>query len=189
MHAVLAKDSHSRSVQTKTRSRTDSLLRGLIFTPSGEKMYPTYSKSSRGGQAYRYYVSRSESRYGAADKAFSRIPAGEIEAPVVAQVKSVLTSPEAITAVVRHLQAQGSPIDEASAVMAMGRLREVWDQLFPVEQHRIVNLMIERIDLVQAEGSGELTGINVRWRKIGWAELVREFKPRTIGAELVEVEA
>lgn len=31
--------------------------------------------------------------------------------------------------------------------------------------------------------------INVRWRKLGWAELVREFKPRSIGAELVEVEA
>ena len=189
VHAVLAKDSHTRSVQTKTRSRTDSLLRGLIFTPSGEKMYPTYSKSSRGGQAYRYYVSRSESRFGAADKDFSRIPAREIEAPVVAQIKSVLTSPEAISAVVRHLQAQGSAVDEAAAVMAMGRLRDVWDQLFPAEQHRIVNLMIERIDLVQAEGTGELQGINVRWRKLGWADLVREFKPRSIGAELVEAEA
>lgn len=89
----------------------------------------------------------------------------------------------------RHLQIQGSAIDEAAAVMAMGRLRDVWDQLFPVEQHRIVNLMIERIDLVQAEGTGELQGINVRWRKLGWAELVREFKPRSIGAELVEAEA
>ncbi len=189
VHAVLAKDSHSRSVQTKTRSRTDSLLRGLIFTPSGEKMYPTYSKSSRGGQTYRYYVSRSESRFGAADKDFCRIPAREIEAPVVAQIKSVLTSPEAIAAVVQQFQADGQPLDEAHAVLAMGRIRDVWDQLFPVEQHRIVNLMIERIDLVQEVGSAELQGLNVRWRTLGWAELVREFKPRTIGAELVEAEA
>jgi site-specific DNA recombinase len=34
--------------------------------------------------------------------------------------------------------------------MAMGRLNDVWDQLFPVERHRIANLMIERIDLVHA---------------------------------------
>ena len=37
---------------------------------------------------------------------------------------------------------------EATTVMAMGRLNNVWDQLFPVERHRIANLMIERIDLV-----------------------------------------
>lgn len=189
VHEVLAQDGHARSVQTKLRSRTDSLLRGLIFTPSGEKMYPTYSKSKTASRAYMYYVSRSESRFGAPGKDFSRIPAREIEAPVVAQIKSVLTSPEAIAAVVRHLQIQGSAIDEAAAVMAMGRLRDVWDQLFPAEQHRIVNLMIERIDLVQADGTGELQGINVRWRKLGWAELVREFKPRSIGAELVEAKA
>ena len=34
--------------------------------------------------------------------------------------------------------------------MAMGRLNDVWDQLFPVECHRIANLMIECIDLVHA---------------------------------------
>jgi DNA invertase Pin-like site-specific DNA recombinase len=186
VHDILSQDSHARSVQTKARVRSDSLLRGLLFTPSGEKMYPTYSKSSQRGQTYFYYVSRSESRFGAAGKAFDRIPAREIEAPVIAQVKSVLTSPEAIAAVVRHLQEQGSPVDEAAAVMAMGRLRDVWEQLFPAEQHRIVNLMIERIDLVQAEGASELQGINVRWRKLGWADLLREFKPRSIGAELVE---
>ena len=41
VHAVLAKDSHGRSVETKVRSRTDSLLRGLLFAPTGEPMYPT----------------------------------------------------------------------------------------------------------------------------------------------------
>ena len=33
VHAVLAKDSHGRSVETKVRSRTDALLRGLLFAP------------------------------------------------------------------------------------------------------------------------------------------------------------
>lgn len=55
----------------------------------------------------------------------------------------MLTSPEAIAAVVRHLQTQGSAIDEAAAVMAMGRLRDVWDQLFPAEQHRGVTSLGE----------------------------------------------
>ena len=70
--------------------------------------------------------------------------------------------------------------------MAMGRLNNVWDQLFPVERHRIANLMIERIDLVHA---GEVQGIKVKWREVGWNALIEEFAPDSIGAERLEVEA
>ncbi len=184
VHAVLAKDSHARSVETKIRSRTDALLRGLLYAPSGERMYPTYS--SKRGHKYHYYVSKSESRFGAPGKSFARLPAPEIEAAVVAQIRTVLTSPESVAAVVRHIQRNGAQIDEATTVMAMGRLNDVWDQLFPVERHRIANLMIERIDLVHA---GEVQGIKVKWRELGWDALIGEFAPRGIGAELLEVEA
>jgi len=184
VHAVLAKDSHARSVETKIRSRTDALLRGLLYAPSGERMYPTYS--SKRGHKYHYYVSKSESRFGAPGKSFARLPAPEIEAAVVAQIRTVLTSPESIAAVVRHIQCNGAQIDEATTVMAMGRLNDVWDQLFPVERHRIANLMIERIDLVHI---GEVQGIKVKWRELGWDALIGEFAPRSIGEELVEIEA
>ena len=184
VHAVLAKDSHARSVETKIRSRTDALLRGLLYAPSGERMYPTYS--SKRGHKYHYYVSKSESRFGAPGKSFARLPAPEIEAAVVAQIRTVLTSPESIASVVRHIQRNGAQIDEATTVMAMGRLNDVWDQLFPVERHRIANLMIERIDLVHA---GEVQGIKVKWREVGWNALIAEFAPDSIGAELLEVEA
>lgn len=80
----------------------------------------------------------------------------------------------------------GAQIDEASTVMAMGRLNDVWDHLFPVERHRIANLMIERIDLVHI---GEVQGIKVKWRELGWNTLIGEFTPRGIGAELLEVES
>ena len=183
VHAVLAKDSHARSVETKIRSRTDSLLRGLLYAPSGERMYPTYS--SKRGHKYHYYVSKSESRFGAPGKSFARLPAPEIEAAVVAQIRTVLTSPESVAAVVRHIQRNGAQIDEATTVMAMGRLNDVWDQLFPVERHRIANLMIERIDLVHV---GEVQGIKVKWRELGWDALIGEFAPGEIGAELLEVE-
>ena len=183
VHAVLAKDSHARSVETKIRSRTDALLRGLLYAPSGERMYPTYS--SKRGHKYHYYVSKSESRFGAPGKSFARLPAPEIEAAVVAQIRTVLTCPESIASVVRHIQRNGAQIDEATTVMAMGRLNDVWDQLFPVERHRIANLMIERIDLVHI---GEVQGIKVKWRELGWDALIGEFAPREIGAELLEVE-
>jgi hypothetical protein len=103
----------------------------------------------------------------------------------VAQIRTVLTSPESVAAVVRHIQRTGAEVDEVTTVMAMRRLNDVWDHLFPVERHRIANLMIERIDLVSA---GEVQGIKVKWREIGWRSLVKEFAPNSIGAELAEVE-
>jgi site-specific DNA recombinase len=107
VHAVLARDGHARSVETKIRSRTDALLRGLLYAPSGERMYPTYSRKN--GRKYHYYVSKSESRFGAPGKSYERLPAPEIEAAVVAQIRTVLTSPESIASVVRHIQRNGGP--------------------------------------------------------------------------------
>ncbi|QKE40409.1 MAG: recombinase family protein [Ferrovum myxofaciens] len=183
VHEVLSRDGHVRSVETKTRSRTDALLRGLLYSPSGERMYPTYSRKN--GCKYHYYVSKSESRFGASEKTYERLPALEIEEAIVAQIRTVLTSPESVASVVRHIQRHGVQIDEASTVMAMGRINRVWDQLFPVERHRIANLMIERIDLVRA---GEVQGIKVKWRELGWKDLIGEFMPDSIGTELIEME-
>ena len=91
---------------------------------------------------------------------------------------------------VRHFKEaiplQTTAMNEATTVMAMGRLNDVWDQLFPAERHRIANLMIERIDLIHV---GEVQGIKVKWRELGWDALIGEFAPREIGAELVEMEA
>ena len=64
----------------------------------------------------------------------------------------------------------------------MHRLSDVWEKLYPAERHRIVNLMIERVDLVQG-------GLKVRWRELGWKDLIGEFARDGIGAELVEMEA
>jgi site-specific DNA recombinase len=46
VHEVLAQDAHTRSVATRIRSRTDALLRGLLYAPTGERMYPTYSRKN-----------------------------------------------------------------------------------------------------------------------------------------------
>ena len=162
-----AEDAWKRTAESIENSLTDALLRGLLYAPSGERMYPTYSRKN--GRKYHYYVSKSEARFGAPGKGYERLPAPEIEGAVVAQIRTVLTSPETVASVVRHIQRNGAQIDEATTVMAMGRLNNVWDQLFPVERHRIANLMIERIDLVHA---GEVQGIKVKWREVGWNALI-----------------
>jgi hypothetical protein len=179
VHEVLARDPHVRSVDTQTRESTDALLRGLLFGPSGDPMYPTYASKNK--RKYRYYVSKAEMRFGAAGKTHERIPAAEVEAATVNQVKTVLSSPEAITAVCKSLELQGVQINEDKIVMGLHQLGEAWEQLYPAERIRIVKLMIERVDLVAG-------GLKVKWHALGWKELIKEFAAKGIGAELVEME-
>ncbi|MDD2810344.1 recombinase family protein [Rhodoferax sp.] len=180
VHEVLARDPHVRSVDTQTRESTDALLRGLLFGPSGDPMYPTYASKNK--RKYRYYVSKAEMRFGAAGKTHERIPAAEVEAAAVNQVKTVLSSPEAITAVCKSLELQGVRINEDEIVMGLHQLGGAWEQLYPAERIRIVKLMIERVDLVAG-------GLKVKWHALGWKELIKEFAAKGIGAELVEMEA
>lgn len=64
----------------------------------------------------------------------------------------------------------------------MRRLAEVWKALFPAEQVRLVNLLIERVVLLS-------DGIDIVWREVGWKELAGELAPETIGGEMLEAEA
>jgi site-specific DNA recombinase len=66
-------------------------------------------------------------------------------------------------------------------VLAMRRLGDVWRQLFPAEQVRLVNLLIERVQLLS-------DGVDIVWRESGWRELAGELSPDTIGGELLEIE-
>jgi site-specific DNA recombinase len=117
-------------------------------------------------------------RFGAAGGAL-RLPAAPIEAATIAQIQTVLSSPEAMAAVCREL---GTAVDEASTVLALSRLGQVWAHLYHIEQHRLVHLLIERVDLVD-------NGLNIHWREVGWRALLQEFAPATIGAEQVAWEA
>ena len=46
----------------------------------------------------------------------------------------------------------------------MRRIGEIWNQLFPAEQQRIVQLLIERVDICESS-------MNTAWREDGWIGL------------------
>jgi DNA invertase Pin-like site-specific DNA recombinase len=179
VQTIFAREPRERGIETRGYGRSDALLRGLLFGPHGEHMASTYTNKK--GQIYRYYVARAERRYGAGANTTERIPALEIEAATVAQIKSVLSSPEAIAAVCQKIGSSGASLDEPQIVLALSRLGDIWEKLYPNEQYRIVQLMIERVDLASE-------GLRIRWRQLGWKELITEFAPESIGAELVELE-
>ena len=49
-----------------------------------------------------------------------------------------------------------------------------WEQLFPEERRRIVQLLIERVTLGDA-------GIEITWQRGGWPTLAGEMRPAPIG--------
>jgi hypothetical protein len=54
--------------------------------------------------------------------------------------------------------------------------------LFPEEQVRLMNVLIERVQLLS-------DGIDIAWREVGWKELAGELVPDSIGGEMLEMEA
>jgi len=72
-------------------------------------------------------------------------------------------------------------MDHSMRPLCRCQLATMWPQLFPAEQCRLVQLLIERVVL------GD-TGMEIIWRDSGWQELACELIPGTIGAELAELE-
>ncbi len=80
-----------------------------------------------------------------------------------------------------RIQASRPDLSEPEVVLPMRNLAGLWHQLFPAEQCRLAQLLIERV--VIADG-----GLEIIWRDQGWQELAGELLPGTIGAELLEWE-
>ena len=95
------------------------------------------------------------------------MPAGEIEAAVIDQLRAVFRQPEIVAGTWKAARPQGDGITEADARAALQKLDPLWDELFPAEQARIVALLVERVEI----GS---SGLNVRLRMDGLAALARE---------------
>jgi len=174
VQAILAEDAHERM------GKTDALLRGLLYGPNGEKYHITFSKKPS-GKKYRYYIPKADIRFGHRTSATGMIPADQIEEVVVNLLIGALQSPESVQGVWNRVRLLYPEVEEPTVVLAMCRLGDVWKQLFPAEQVRLANLLIERVQLLS-------DGIDIVWREIGWKELAGELAPNTIGGEMLEME-
>ena len=168
-HAVLQVSPRVRRNQTV--SQTPALLRGLIFGSDGRAMSPTHARGKR-GQIYKYYVSQAVLKGSAADgPEVARVPAGEIEAAVITQVRALVRQPEVIVGTWQAARAASPDVTEHDVRAALEHLDPLWDELFPVEQARIIHLLVDRVEI----GAG---GATVRLRLEGLAHLVRDLGSR-----------
>jgi len=143
VHAQLANNHKSKA--KSIRCKVPFLLKGLIFDAQGRALTTTFANSRHGnGKRYRYYISI-KNKEGAGSSNLPRFPAAELEAAVTTQLLGLLRSSRIAREVAEVSQAHDTELDEAIVTVALTQMTEVWDQLFPEEQARIVNLMVERI--------------------------------------------
>ena len=86
---------------------------------------------------------------------------------MIDQLRGIFRQPEIIVGRWRAARAEQDDITEDDARDALMRLDPLWDELFPAEQARILQLLVERVDVLTH-------GVEVRLRPNGLAGLVRE---------------
>lgn len=127
-----------------TRAQTPALLRGRFFGPDGAAMTPSHTRKA--GKLYRYYLSQTAIKRGATDCPVRQVPAAEIETIVIDQIRALLQTPEVIVQTWREARKTRS-IAENDVRDALVGFDDLWAELFPAEQARIVELLVDRIDL------------------------------------------
>jgi DNA invertase Pin-like site-specific DNA recombinase len=180
VHALIAK----RKQRPRVR-HTDqpALLSGLLYAPDGQRMLPTFTQK-KSGKRYRYYVPYLEKRRAAGAtldpnrRSIGALPAAEIEAAVLAQVHRVLQEPEMIAGIwqASMTMQNGDEPDEPTVLVAMRQIGTVWEHLFPIEQHRIMRLLIARVQLHD-------NGLDIVWHDDSWQRFCREMERHPLVAE------
>jgi DNA invertase Pin-like site-specific DNA recombinase len=148
-----------------TRAQTPSLLKGIIFGPTGVAMSPTHTRKN--GRLYRYYLSQTVLKQGAGDCPVARVPAAEIEKIVIDQVRILLLSPEIIVQTWRSARKSVKGLTESGVRNALKAFDPLWNQLFPIEQSRIIELLVERVDVLTDR-------VDIKLRIAGVTSLIAE---------------
>jgi hypothetical protein len=124
-------------------------------------MTPQHAR--RNGRLYRYYVSMATIKRGDND-GLRRVPAGPVDQAVVEQMRRLVRAPEIVA---RTIRAAGESANTVRA--ALSDFDRIWNELFPVEQARLVRLLVERVDVQE-------DGIRVRLRTEGLRNVIHELQ-------------
>jgi site-specific DNA recombinase len=108
-------------------------------------MSPTHTRKN--GRLYRYYLSQTVLKQGAGDCPVARVPAAEVEKIVIDQVRILLLSPEIIVQTWRSARKAIKGLTESEVRYVLQAFAPLWNELFPIEQARIIQLLVERVDV------------------------------------------
>ena len=142
VQAVLAENRVDRA--TGADAKYPSLLAGLVFDDSGERLTPTHAVKK--GTRYRYYVSKSLITGTAKDHSQGRrIPAGNLEGLVIGRLRAFLADEGALLSAIADAEKNGA---EQKRLIARGRqISGEFPSLTPNATRSILVTLISRIDI------------------------------------------
>jgi hypothetical protein len=109
-------------------------------------MSPSHTR--RRGRIYRYYVAREAIANGYETCAVTSVPGADVEGAVLDHIKKLLAAPELVARTWASAKREGEDgITEREVTILLADLATVWGELFPAEQARIVQLLVERVDV------------------------------------------
>jgi hypothetical protein len=167
VHDLLRESPRKRAAHS--RAQTPALLKGLLFGPGGTAMTPTHTR--RKGTLYRYYISTAILRRGARAGPVDRLPAAEIEAAVVGEIRRLLRAPEIVAPTWKAGRKSIPDLTAEEVRDAIEHFEELWEELFPAEQARIVQLLVQRVDV-------GLDGADICLRTEGLVDLVADLRDK-----------
>ena len=170
VHGILASNDRGRG--NATRVTVPFLLKGMVFGEDGRALSPWHT-TKRNGRRYRYYIPQRDAKEYARVSGLPRLPAAELEAAVLQQLRNMMRQPVMISEIVPQAVALNDQLDEAQVTVAMTRLELIWDQLFPAEQQRIVQLLVEKVIVSPNH-------IALQLRANGIGQVVKEIKPARV---------
>ena len=160
---ILSKNQSNKPSIPVSRITVAPLLKGLINCGvCCSKMIPTYT--IKNGKRYRYYLCSSKAVGNNDSCSIARLSASEAENLVTNQVLNLLKKPEFIVHTIS--QSKGN-LQESVVINSFKQIEKVWDELFPVEQARIVSLLVKDITISP-------NGLNIRILKEGLHSLSNE---------------
>jgi site-specific DNA recombinase len=169
VQAILAENCRRRA--SHTRATTPALLKGLIFGPDSRAMAPSHTRKR--GKLYRFYRTATSLKLCHGECPVRAVPAGDVEAAVINQVRSLLRAPEVVVRTWRAAHSQDQTVDECEVIEALQRLDPLWDQLFPRKQARVLTLLVARVVVT-------LEGLEISLRVEGIGSLVEELRLREV---------
>ncbi len=128
---------------TRSKAAAPSLLAGLVYDESGERMSPTHANKK--GTRYRYYVSQSLIKRGrpTAEAAACRVPAADLETLVEDRICTVLRDAARI-----HGAAGDATVAERKARIAHAtELADRWWDLPASDRRALLHVLVARIEV------------------------------------------
>jgi hypothetical protein len=135
----------------RSRASVPGFLKGVArCAHCGSSMSMSWTKGGN-GVLHRYYRCQAGAKKGADACPVAAVPAGDLETAVLAHLRQVFGSAPVVaaagTAAVALAKESGFTLDHHGVLEAIRSINEVWDELFPAEQCRIVELLVARIEV------------------------------------------